>query len=111
MNNSSVVRLSPLYHFGSGIFLFGYTRETRFDFLADYSTSTSVSLKVVIMRWNILGTANAEAGPSTSRVGTETKQTVVPTVNRYEGMLKDEEKYQAAQYQTTEEVPGCMTLL
>jgi hypothetical protein len=90
--------------------LFGYTRETRFDFLADI-TSLSVSLRVVIMRWNILGTANAEAGPSTARVGTEGKQAVVPTVNRYEGMLKDEEKYQAAQYQTTEEVPGCMTLL
>jgi hypothetical protein len=90
-------------------FLFGYTRETRFDFLAD--TSLSVSLKVVIMRWNILGTANAEAGPSTSRAGVEGGKTVVPTVNRYEGMLKDEEKYQAAQYQTTEEVPGCMTLL
>jgi hypothetical protein len=63
------------------------------------------------MRWNILGTANAEAGPSTSRAGVEGVKTVVPTVNRYEGMLKDEEKYQAAQYQTTEEVPGCMTLL
>lgn len=63
------------------------------------------------MRWNITGTANAEAGPSTSRAGLKGEKTVVPTVNRYEGMLKDEEKYQAAQYQTTEEVPGCMTLL
>lgn len=63
------------------------------------------------MRWNIFGTANAEAGPSTSRTGGEGVTTTVPTVNRYEGMLKDEEQYQAAQYQTTEEVPGCMTLL
>jgi len=63
------------------------------------------------MRWNILGTPNAEAGPSTLRAGAGGEKQVVPTVNRYEGMLKDEEKYQAAQYQTTEEVPGCMTLL
>jgi hypothetical protein len=63
------------------------------------------------MRWNIFGTTNAEAGPSTSRAGADGETSPVPTVNRYEGMLKDEESYQAAQYQTTEEVPGCMTLL
>ena len=63
------------------------------------------------MRWNIFGAANAEAGPSTYKADQDGQTSAVPTVNRYEGMLKDEEAYQAAQYQTTEEVPGCMTLL
>jgi hypothetical protein len=64
------------------------------------------------MRWNFLSSPNAEAGPSSVRGDPiEASKTQVPTVNRYEGMLKDEEAYQAAQYQTTEEVPGCMTLL
>jgi hypothetical protein len=71
----------------------------------------SITLSSTIMKWDILGTANAEAGPSTSRAGLKGETIAVPTVNRYEGMLKDEESYQAAQYQTTEEVPGCMTLL
>ena len=63
------------------------------------------------MRWNIFGPTNAEAGPSTYKADQDGQTRAVPTVNRYEGMLKDEEAYQAAQYQTTEEVPGCMTLL
>jgi hypothetical protein len=63
------------------------------------------------MRWNIFGSTNAEAGPSNLRTTVEDAVAPVPTVNRYEGMLKDEEQYQAAQYQTTEEVPGCMALL
>lgn len=63
------------------------------------------------MRFNIFGSNNAEAGPSNTRGITQDVTPEVPTVNRYEGMLKDEEQYQAAQYTTTEEVPGCMTLL
>lgn len=63
------------------------------------------------MRWNIFSSGNAEAGPSSIRANGSENATPVPTVNRYEGMLKDEEAYQAAQYTTTEEVPGCMTLL
>jgi hypothetical protein len=63
------------------------------------------------MRFNIFGSNNAEAGPSTSRGIKEGAIPEVPPVNRYEGMLKDEEQYQASQYTTTEEVPGCMTLL
>ncbi|WVQ93058.1 hypothetical protein IAU59_000122 [Kwoniella sp. CBS 9459] len=35
----------------------------------------------------------------------------VPTVNTFEGVLSDEERYQALQYPSTEEVPGCMRLL
>ena len=108
MNKSGVVGLSPFKsRFGHLPFRI-YPRDA---FRLFGSNTTSVSCLVVIMRWNILGTANAEAGPSTLRAGVEGGKTVVPTVNRYEGMLKDEEKYQAAQYQTTEEVPGCMTLL
>ncbi|WVR08924.1 hypothetical protein IAU60_005983 [Kwoniella sp. DSM 27419] len=37
--------------------------------------------------------------------------TPTPTVNRFENVLQDEERYQELQYPTTEEVPGCMTLL
>lgn len=62
------------------------------------------------MRWNILSTSNAEAGPSRLSAG-QHSAAAVPTVNRYEGILKDEERYQEMQYTTTEEVPGCMTLL
>ncbi|WVF65385.1 hypothetical protein IAT40_000112 [Kwoniella sp. CBS 6097] len=35
----------------------------------------------------------------------------VPTANTFESVLLDEEKYQALQYPSTEEVPGCMRLL
>ena len=64
-----------------------------------------------IMRWNFLSTpANAEAGPS--RVAQlPDEKAAPPIVNRYEAMLKDEEKYQEIQYPNIEEVPGCMTLL
>ncbi|KAK8844169.1 hypothetical protein IAR55_006963 [Kwoniella newhampshirensis] len=34
-----------------------------------------------------------------------------PTVNRFESVLHDEEKYQELQYPTFEDVPGCMRLL
>lgn len=64
------------------------------------------------MRWTLFTTSNsnAEAGPSKLPAIREAAA-AVPTVNRYEGVLKDEERYQELQYPTTEEVPGCMTLL
>jgi hypothetical protein len=63
------------------------------------------------MRWSLLSNGNAEAGPSKrASVGKE-HETPVPTVNRYETILKDEERYQEMQYTTPEEVPSCMTLL
>lgn len=63
------------------------------------------------MRWSFLSDTNAEAGPSKHPQGTRAGETPVPTVNRYEAVLKDEERYQEMQYTTTEEVPSCMTLL
>lgn len=67
----------------------------------------------VNMRWNLLSNPNAEAGPSKrgQTGGGREAEVVVPTDNRYETILKDEERYQEMQYTTTEEVPSCMTLL
>lgn len=65
------------------------------------------------MRWSLLSNTNAEAGPSKRGevAGGREAEVVVPTVNRYETILKDEERYQEMQYTTNEEVPSCMTLL
>jgi len=49
--------------------------------------------------------SNAEASSTAS------SSTPTPTLKRYEAVLADELKLQTAQYPTTEEVPGCMTLL
>jgi hypothetical protein len=34
-----------------------------------------------------------------------------PTLKRFQTVLKDEEAYQAAQYLTPNDIPGCMKLL
>ena len=59
------------------------------------------------MRFNIFGPVgtDGEAGPSTPASSAK------PAPTRYETVLQDEEQYQAKQYQTYDEVPGCMQLL
>ncbi|OCF39581.1 hypothetical protein I317_06643 [Kwoniella heveanensis CBS 569] len=55
--------------------------------------------------------AGASGSSSLSSASSPTAATPVPTVNTFESVLSDEEKYQALQYPSTEEVPGCMRLL
>ncbi len=51
---------------------------------------------------------DAEAGPSGTA---STDKHSAPTLRRYEAVLKDEEAYQAAQYASPDDLPGCMRLL
>jgi hypothetical protein len=90
--------------------------------LPDTSTAASHST----MRWQLFptpstsypssgGSAGAgtidEHAPSSSTSHTSSTSHPVPTLNRYETTLRDEERYQDAQYPTFKDLPGCMQLL
>ncbi|WWD21172.1 hypothetical protein CI109_105656 [Kwoniella shandongensis] len=56
--------------------------------------------------------SSSTASSSTSSTPTPVEvPTPPPSVNRFESVLHDEEKYQELQYPTFEDVPGCMRLL
>lgn len=58
------------------------------------------------MRFNLF-----QSGPSTATSEGSSTPLAKSAATPYETILQDEEKYQAKQYQTYEEVPGCMQLL
>jgi hypothetical protein len=64
------------------------------------------------MHFNIFG-RNAQAGPSRPLQSTTPAniKPVEPPLSRYEAALRDEENYQASQYATYDDLPGCMSIL
>lgn len=81
----------------------------QFDTAAEAGSSAGPSKQASLN----LATSDLTASPipeESPSVGSRVSE-ASGSVNRYERILKDEEKYQAKQYPTFEEVPGCMQLL
>ncbi|KAL7421058.1 hypothetical protein Q5752_003942 [Cryptotrichosporon argae] len=64
------------------------------------------------MKWNLFSSASSPPSSSSSSAAPApaSVETPRPTLSRYERALADEEAYQALQYPTYDDVPGCMRL-
>jgi len=61
------------------------------------------------MRWQIFSSTALPKLPSNGEVSSS--KSAQSTVNRWNAVLQDEERYQSQNYPTSEDLPGCMSLM